>query len=141
LIERFQTWMKTRIEKLRGKPLEKAELTQRESEYPAPTKRYSIVKETGLRPSRESYLLTDSQEILLQPGFLVGRGTSCHLKLTDPGTSRIHASFNLVGEGWLLKDNSSKNGTLVNGEPIRSALLKTGDRILIGQTLLVYEER
>jgi len=71
----------------------------------------------------------------------VGRGESCHLKLTDPGASRVHASFTPVGAGWLLKDNASKNGTLLNGKSIRSAVLKSGDQIQIGQTMLIYEER
>ena len=140
LIESFKTWLQTRVEKFRGKPLEKAEVSKSVHDA-APTKRYKIVKGTEDDSTLESYLITDSGEVLLQPGFLVGRGMSCHLKLTDPGTSRVHASFNRIREGWILKDNLSKNGTLVNREPVQSALLRPGDQIQIGQTLLVYEER
>ncbi len=139
LIDRFKTYIATIIERRKGKPLRKAELSG--DEDLAPTKRYKITKETELHHVKQSYLVTDSGAFLLQPGFLVGRGLSCHLTLDDPGSSRVHASFSLLGEGWLLKDNCSKNGTLVNGEPIGSTLLKTGDRIQIGQTVLVYEER
>lgn len=141
LIERFRTWLATIIPGLKGKHLKKAELEQGNRVDMAPTKRYSIAKEVESKSEVECYLVTDSKEILLKPGFLVGRGASCHLRLTDPGISRVHASFNRLGDGWLLKDNSSKNGTFVNGERIRSAVLKSGDRIQIGQTLLVYEER
>jgi len=119
----------------------KEEIKQDEGVDLTPTRRYTITKELKEDCEKKGYLITHSGVILLHPGFLVGRGASCDLTLTDPGTSRVHASFDLVGEGWLVKDNASKNGTLVNGEPIRSALLKTGDRIQIGQTLLVYEER
>lgn len=139
LIERLKAWLETRIGDFKGKPSKKAEV--RQGTQDAPTRRYQIVRVGEPEPPIESYLITDSKEIPLQPGFLVGRGGSCHLKLTDPGTSRVHASFSLVGKRWLLRDNSSKNGTLVNGEPVRSALLKSGDRIQIGQTVLVYEER
>lgn len=141
MIENFAAWLETTIKKFRGKPLRKEELKQRSHDESAPTRRYEMTKEIDPGPGLESYLVTDSGEILLQPGFLVGRGMSCHLKLTDPGTSRVHASFSLLGDGWHLKDNSSKNGTLVNGEPVKTALLRPGDQIQIGQTLLVYKER
>ena len=141
MIERLKTWKATIIAGIKGKSVGQEEFKQSGSEDLAPTRRYTITKETELDQRRHSYLITDSGAILLQPGFLVGRGNSCDLKLIDPGSSRVHASFNLVGEGWLLKDNRSKNGTLVNGSPIRSTLLKTGDRIQIGQTLFIYEER
>ncbi|HBN94959.1 MAG TPA: hypothetical protein DDZ66_01555 [Firmicutes bacterium] len=141
MIKRLKTWMETIIAGMKRKSSKQEELKQSDGEDLGPTRRYAITKETDPDRGKRSYLLTDSGAILLQPGFLVGRGHSCDLKLTDPGTSRVHASFNLVGEGWLLKDNSSKNGTLVNGKPIRCAVLKTGDRIQIGRTLFVYEER
>lgn len=141
MIDKLKAYGATIIAGIRGKPSREAELKQSEGADLAPTKRYQITKETELPQLRQSYLIADSGPILLQPGFLVGRGMSCHLTLDDPGSSRVHASFSLHSEGWVLKDNSSKNGTFVNGESISNKLLKTGDRIQIGQTLLVYEER
>ena len=85
-------------------------------------------------------LLNQSTVVPLHTGFLVGRGTSCHLVLADPNASRVHASFVQAEQGWLLQDNASKNGTLLNGERITSAVLSSGDEIQIGQTVLVYEE-
>ena len=141
MIDRFKTHIATIIAGIKGKPPSKAELPQSKEQELAPTKRYKLIKEVELPQTREGYLVTESGRILLQPGFLVGRGLSCHLMLDDPGSSRVHASFCLLKEGWLVKDNSSKNGTFVNGESVSSQMLKTGDRIQIGQTLLVYEER
>ncbi len=140
-MEKLKIWIATKIAGIKGKSVKQEEFKQGDKADLAPTRRYVITKEKELGHSKQSYLITDFGAILLQPGFLVGRGHSCHLKLTDPGSSRVHASFNLDGDEWLLKDNMSKNGTLVNGRPIRSAVLKTGDRIQIGQTLFVYEER
>lgn len=79
--------------------------------------------------------------VSLRPGLLVGRGQNCHLTLEDPCASRVHLVFSRVQEGWLIRDNSSRNGTLLNGEFIQSALLQHGDEIQIGQTTLQYEER
>lgn len=142
MVHKLKNWMLTKIGGLKGKLLEQAEHNRDEitSTMPqwddfAPTKPYQLIRR------EQGYLRINSSVVLLRPGLLVGRGESCHLKLADPNASRVHASFAQVDHGWLVQDNSSKNGTLLNGKPITSALLKKGDRIQIGQTLLVYEER
>ena len=137
--EGFKTRLRSIIGGLKGKRLQEEELTAGKSSLPLPALPggRGPLEEWG----KQGYLICNSETIPLQPGFLVGRGMSCHLKLTDPGCSRVHASFSRAGEGWLLKDNSSRNGTFLNGQPIQSAVLKSGDRIQIGQTVLVYEER
>ncbi len=133
--------LKRILEKLKGKLWVQAEHKGGRRDDFGPTKRYAITKTPEFSSEKQGFLILDSSKVQLEPGFLVGRGTSCHLKLVDPGASRVHASFTEVNGGWLVKDNSSRNGTLLNGKPIRSALLKSGDKIQIGQTLLIYEER
>mgnify|MGYP000916889820 CR=1 FL=1 len=141
LIQRFRGWIKAVKGELRGKSKEEAEDTSDSFTNLAPTKRYEIVNPKGDQLQRKGCLRTDSGVVFLQHGFLVGRGTSCHLKLTDPKASRVHASFTQVPGGWLLQDNASKNGTFVNGRKIHQTLLRSGDTIQIGQTVLNYEER
>lgn len=141
LKESFKTKLKTLIGGLRGKQPKKDEDKQGKEEEFAPTKRYQVAKEQKADEGKQGCLIWNSEAIMLQPGFLVGRGVSCHLRLSDAGCSRVHASFSRVGEEWLLKDNSSKNGTFLNGEPISSAVLKNGDKIQVGHTVLLYEER
>lgn len=141
LKEGFKTRLRSIIGGLKGKRLQEEEVKQSREEQFAATKRYQVARGPLEEWGKQGYLICNSETIPLQPGFLVGRGMSCHLKLTDPGCSRVHASFSRAGEGWLLKDNSSRNGTFLNGQPIQSAVLKSGDRIQIGQTVLVYEER
>ncbi|HYH63391.1 MAG TPA: ATP-binding protein, partial [Urbifossiella sp.] len=40
--------------------------------------------------------------------------------------------------GFQLFDLGSGNGTLLNGQPVRAAPLRSGDRIVVGQTQLLY---
>lgn len=111
---------------------------QAEDNDHAPTRPYEVIK------TPQAYLTLEGAKtptVLLHPGFLIGRGSSCHLVLTDPNASRVHASISRQAGGWFLQDNFSTNGTLVNGAKISVAPLRAGDRIQIGQTVLVYEER
>jgi len=106
-----------------------------------PTKRYEAFSFKGRDRQCRALLRLGTQVFMLQPGFLVGRGASCHLRLSDPRASRVHARFAPVGEGWEVQDNASKNGTFLNGQRIKRAVLRHGDTIRIGQTVLTYEER
>lgn len=144
---RFKEWLARKIQVLTGKLAKRAENIQKTPSLPslaqdsAPTKRYEAAsfKEPVHLP--RAVLRWGSQEVPLQPGFLVGRGASCHLRLPDPKASRVHASFSLTAGGWIIQDNASKNGTFLNGRRIERSLLKPGDAIRIGQTVLTYEER
>lgn len=139
MVHRFQNQVLTMINGLKGKRQGQAEdkgkALETQSDDFAPTRPYEVIR------LGQGYLKVESDLVLLQPGFLVGRGGSCHLTLADPNASRVHACFSQVNQSWFVEDNASKNGTLLNGKRIRRALLKKGDQIRIGQTLLIYEER
>jgi adenylate cyclase len=74
------------------------------------------------------------------PGTItIGRSRGCTIELSDRGVSREHASIHLGPDGKAaLEDMGSKNGTFLNGNRIEKAILKEGDEIKIGQTLLIY---
>jgi hypothetical protein len=62
----------------------------------------------------------------------IGRDTSHKIVLQHPSVSATHAQLT-VGPELSLRDAKSRNGTLVNGVPITSAVpLKVGDRIKFG---------
>jgi two-component system response regulator HydG len=64
---------------------------------------------------------------------LLGRGTDCHISLTDPLCSRVHAIIRCVeGERWVIDDQGSRNGTMVNGQKINDATLADGNQIKLG---------
>jgi pSer/pThr/pTyr-binding forkhead associated (FHA) protein len=75
-----------------------------------------------------------NRELALAEGSLVvGRSSSCHLFLDDPLVSRRHAIFVVSGGRVMVEDQRSRNGVLVNDQPITGRMtLKPGDRVLIG---------
>jgi predicted component of type VI protein secretion system len=67
-----------------------------------------------------------------EPVLLVGRDVECDLVIPDRQVSRRHASITLEGEGYLLQDLNSKNGTFVNGQEVGEPHhLQDGDEIQI----------
>jgi signal transduction histidine kinase len=67
-----------------------------------------------------------------------GRDAANRVRLTDTEVSRKHAEFVRSEEGIRVRDIGSANGTFVNNQSIRDVLLQPGDRIQIGQTVLVF---
>lgn len=68
----------------------------------------------------------------------IGRDTQNEIRLHDTEVSRRHAEFITSSEGYRLKDIGSANGTFVNNVKVDDVLLQAGDRVQIGQTILVY---
>lgn len=70
--------------------------------------------------------------------LVLGRSRSCDLTLQTPDASRRHAEIVGVGDGWLLRDLGSTNGTYLNGERIEEHQISPGDRIEIGGDLVTF---
>ena len=69
----------------------------------------------------------------------IGRDPSNDLVLSDAMVSRRHAILERRGEQYVLRDNSSSNGTTVNGERVSSERsLRDGDLIAIGSARLLF---
>ncbi|MBI3722435.1 FHA domain-containing protein [bacterium] len=70
----------------------------------------------------------------------IGRGPSCDLILLgDKKVSTTHARITILeGERCVLEDLESTNGTYVNGERVHQVPLRSGDRVKIGRSLLVF---
>lgn len=69
----------------------------------------------------------------------IGRAPDNLIQLTDPDVSKYHAAIFRKDKTWHLKDVGSRNGVLVNGQHVREAVLKHGDKLTIGSTELVFE--
>jgi hypothetical protein len=82
------------------------------------------------------------QEVDLEPGaFTIGRSPSCNITLEDPLVSRTHARITVLDDHAVLDDLGSRNGTLVNGEPVfDNHRLANRDRIRIGTHDFVFVE-
>jgi len=65
----------------------------------------------------------------------IGREPDNDLVVPTARTSRHHAVLTLTPLGWLVGDQHSSNGTLLNSEPIETELLRDGDLLNIGGML------
>jgi pSer/pThr/pTyr-binding forkhead associated (FHA) protein len=71
----------------------------------------------------------------------IGRANTADISLPDDKkASRNHARVEKDGEGWVIVDLSSTNGTFVNGQKIGQKKLSPGDEVRIGNTILVFRE-
>lgn len=71
----------------------------------------------------------------------VGRKKTNQIVLDDGQCSLVHAEIQRQDDAYLITDQGSTNGTMVNGERIESPThLHPGDTISIGETKLVVEE-
>jgi signal transduction histidine kinase len=76
---------------------------------------------------------------LFGPVVSVGRHSSNSVPLHDTQVSRRHLELRAAeGGGYELVDLGSGNGTLLNGQRVQAAPLRSGDTITIGQSVLMY---
>lgn len=80
----------------------------------------------------QTYTITDR-------ALIVGREETCDVSLLDKGASRQHAEIFKIGDMCFIRDLDSKNGTFVNDNRITEEMLRDGDRIQIGGTILIFE--
>jgi pSer/pThr/pTyr-binding forkhead associated (FHA) protein len=71
--------------------------------------------------------------------FKVGRSAGVDIRLADAKVSREHARIE-VGDGSVaITDLDSSNGTVINGEKVKTAVLKVGDLIRLGFTMMKFD--
>lgn len=119
-----------------------------------PTGRFTVASEAvaavdaqapfGLAPARATTLVLEVNGIrhpLTPPGFTIGRGADADVRINDPGISRQHARVVVGGTPdapqLSIEDIGSTNGIVVDGQRVRSAPLKVGTRIELGNTRLL----
>ena len=79
--------------------------------------------------------------IVLRQSVETGRDPSCELPLHDDNVSWRHARIEDRGcDEWAIVDLGSTNGTVLNGQPCAGAILKPGDRIFIGKTVIEMQK-
>lgn len=68
----------------------------------------------------------------------LGRHSSRDITLDDEQASRLHARVSFRADRWHLEDCDSTNGTLINSQPVRQAILESGDLIRIGSRQVLF---
>jgi hypothetical protein len=69
----------------------------------------------------------------------IGRADDNALVITDLRVSRHHGRLQARRGALVYTDMESTNGSFVNGHPVREVVLGEGDRIQVGDTVLVVE--
>ena len=118
--------------------------------------RTAAVEATGLaRPLRRNHRhpACTMARLLVQTGdgqkttypigetAVVGRGYSVDVPIIDSKASRMHAKITRDGDGYVVQDMGSRNGTYLNGDQVlEKRPLSEGDVIRIGRTTLLFGE-
>src|ERR1700728_4867643 len=114
-------------------------MSQREMQDPAPK------AQTGAstRPVRSFVLRFISGKyqggefpIVPDKQIVVGRSSDLDMVLVEDMVSRKHGRIAMQQDQIWIEDLGSTNGTFVNGEKIKRARLKEGDRVLIVTSIL-----
>jgi two-component system, NtrC family, sensor kinase len=91
---------------------------------------FKLLIKTGEKKGK-SYPVTDRV-------VFIGRDSSNTIALPDKQVSRKHASICRQGSEFFIEDLGSANGTMVNNHPVRQQILKPGDEITMGSTVLEF---
>lgn len=84
-------------------------------------------------PDADAYLEFGERKVY------IGRRDKNEFILTDTNASRLHAWIAYERHRHVLYDAQSTNGTFVGSEQIERAVLKNGDELTIGSTIIKYE--
>jgi hypothetical protein len=77
----------------------------------------------------------------LEPPVTIGREEGNSVQLNDERISRFHIKIQEDQDKLVLTDLESTNGTRVNGEDTRLRILRYGDVISLGRSVLLYGTR
>ena len=77
----------------------------------------------------------------LTPPITIGREEGNSIQLNDERVSRYHLKIQEDHEKLVLTDLESTNGTKVNGEDIQLRILRLGDMISVGRSVLLVGSR
>ncbi len=69
--------------------------------------------------------------------IVIGRAVDAHIRIDDEGVSRYHCRILLSQERVVIEDLKSKNGTLVNGAPVKTETLHSGDKLQVGSSTIL----
>lgn len=72
---------------------------------------------------------------------MVGRSGQAKVSIKDDGLSRRHFIILRQGEGYLIKDLNSRNGTWLDGHRVFAQKLRHNDRIRAGRTVFLFADQ
>ena len=94
----------------------------------------TINKEKGASRTAHMVIPNRTEEI-----FKLGRGHEADIRVTDISVSRLHAVIKCTKEGFILKDNHAKFGTLVCRPKKMAFSFDERPMLQVGRTMIVAE--
>ena len=83
-------------------------------------------------PVKGAVLTLDSRELS------IGRDKGNVLVIDEPAVSRQHCLVRAGEDGYRIRDLASRNGTYVNGMPVKERTLHNGDQIQVGYCAMLF---
>ena len=112
-------------------------------EEPQPS---STTLEIAVTPSGGSWLVELQDEAgarrvpLTKEKLVVGTSSTADIVLQDPTVSSRHCTLSVLGDGVVIEDLSSRNGTFVGSARIREAWGRAGTAVSVGHSTLVVSK-
>jgi pSer/pThr/pTyr-binding forkhead associated (FHA) protein len=78
--------------------------------------------------------------ILDKAAHTIGRSATNDIHLENDNVSRSHARLTRIDDEYTIEDLESRNGILLNGLQVHSAVLRDGDEVHIGDFVFTYQE-
>ena len=100
-------------------------------------------KEAVIQPTIEVVTGLANEKVfnLGQEKLSIGRSNYNALVLDDEKVSRSHAEIHFEDGYYVVEDLNSTNGVQVNDQLIHKMLLKSGDRITLGDSVLLFTQK
>lgn len=87
-------------------------------------------------------LIAGKQFILYRNPTYIGSAPLSHVYLfKDPLVGRRHAAVHTIANGFEIENLPLGGATLVNGRPVHRQRLRHGDRVQIGRTVFLFQEK
>lgn len=102
-----------------------------------------IVEQPSAQPTLEVVTGEANHKVLTlgKKKLTIGRSGSNDLVVADQKTSRNHAVVYFDAGHYIIEDLNSTNGVYINDKLIHKIILKSGDRIAIGDTALLFTQK
>jgi len=114
-----------------------------DSKLPAPTQVIAANEAEQLGLARRVIVVRAGEVVreFSQSRVVLGRGREADFRIDDSNVSRKHAALYWNEGRLMLDDLGSTNGTLVNGYPVTSTVLRPRDVIAIGESRITVEAK
>lgn len=75
-----------------------------------------------------------------QTSWTLGSSSGVDFYVRDPSLAGHHLTIEQMDDLWMITTSPGSEGCIVNGEPVETAVIEDGDRLLVGRFELVFLE-